>query len=693
MLTLDQQIQSVLEEKFGFKAFRPGQREAIHALLKMGKVLCIQPTGHGKSLLYQLPSCLLGGITVVISPLLALMRDQVDHLNRRFKISAASINSDQSDEENALTRLMVSRGQIQVLFVAPEQLDHVDRFDFLLNLDIRLIVVDEAHCISTWGHDFRPSYRQIINFVKALYEKQSDIKILGLTATADRRVESDIVKQLAFSNQEICVMRETMNRPNIQLSVLKCRGIAYKLAVCEELLGKLNGGGLIYCATRDNCELVAEYLQDKGMSIKAYHAGFDQSEKRVLQQEFVADKYKALAATNALGMGIDKGNLRFIIHFDVPGSITAYYQEVGRCGRDGEQAQGILLYDQSDRRIQEYFIESAQPKVEDFTSVLNCVQSAQTSPNLQTIKRVTGLHPTRVTIVIAELLEQKFLRKFSDNGLQVYQTMVNYKKPDLTRYANQYVVKSRELGNMLDYGDQTNNCRMSTLRMALGDSQVAMCRHCDNCLGTQTAFNVSKEKVAEITRWIDGRASSIAPTATNKISAGISVLDGTMRSPLFINFMKQRSQPYSEAIGIDPDLIELLQKHLLKFIGTRKIGGIVPIPSRTWGTKDQIAALLAAHIGVPVLNQLLSWWEIPPNRQGELLNNDQRHFNVHKKMRANPQCFIPAGSIILLDDYIGSYNTIREAARALRANALFTNEIIPFTVACVKWHLGKPGFA
>lgn len=691
MQNLDNQLQSILENTFGFKAFRPGQREAITALLTRGKVLCIQPTGHGKSLLYQLPSCLLGGTTVVISPLLALMRDQIGHLNTRFKISAASINSDQSEDENSEARQRVSQGKVQVLFVAPEQLDHVDRFDFLLGLDIKLIVVDEAHCISTWGHDFRPSYRQIINFVKALHGKNPAIKILGLTATADKRVESDIVNQLAFSRQEISVMRETMNRPNIQLTAVKCQGIPYKLALCEELLVKLNGCGLTYCATRENCELVAEYLQEKGLPIKAYHAGFEQSDKRILQQEFVADKYKALVATNALGMGIDKGNLRFIIHFDIPGSITAYYQEVGRCGRDGQIAQGILLFDQGDRKIQEYFIESGQPKPEDFTLVLHCVKNAPTPPNLQTIKRLTGLHPTRVTIVVAELLEQKFLEKFSYNGLQVYQVTANSGVPNLTRYTTQYAVKMRELKNMLDYGGLAGGCRMTLLRSALGDSEVEPCRHCDNCLGKSSVLPIPENKIAEAARWLEGRTTPIAPIATTNVSAGISVLNGVIRTPSFVNFMKQRAGGLPDSLGMDDEFLELLKRRLRSFVGHRKIAGIVPIPSRTWSAQDKVAAYLAASIGVPVID-LLSWSEAPPNRQGELFNNDQRHFNVHKRMRANPQIPIPAGCLILLDDYIGSGNTIKECARAIRANKTFPGEILPFTIAAIKWHLGKPGF-
>ncbi len=176
---------TLLREKFGMSDFRPGQLEAMEALLEQSRLLCIQPTGYGKSLLYQIPSCLLGGLTLVVSPLLALMRDQIDQLTHRFHITAASINSDQTEEENALARSRVLAGEVQILFTSPEQLDHIDRFDFLLHLPINLLVIDEAHCISTWGHDFRPSYRCILHFSRALKTARPKLKILGLTATAD----------------------------------------------------------------------------------------------------------------------------------------------------------------------------------------------------------------------------------------------------------------------------------------------------------------------------------------------------------------------------------------------------------------------------------------------------------------------------------------------------------------------------
>lgn len=687
------ELETILEKKFGFKSFRPGQREAIVALLNRGNLLCIQPTGHGKSLLYQLPSCILGGLTIVISPLLALMRDQIDHLQNRFKIPAASINSDQSEEENYQARQAALHGKLQVLFVAPEQLDHVDRFDFLLKLQPKLLVIDEAHCISTWGHDFRPSYRQILTFVKAVNQSNPHIKILGLTATANQRVQQDIAQQLTLAQQRPLVMRETMNRPNIQLSSIECKGVATKLAVCEKLLKTLEGCGLIYCSTRENCVLVADYLKEQHLPVVAYHAGFGQEEKRKLQDEFILDKYKALAATNALGMGIDKSNLRFIIHFDVPGSITAYYQEVGRCGRDGNKAQGILIYDPADKRVQDYFIASALPSEEDFKLVLNAVKSAPSPPNLTTIKQLTGLHPTRVTIIVAELIEQNFLHKFSDEGKQLYQAVPNYSFPDLSRYTTQYRVKINELKSMLSYAEG-QECRMSRLRTALGEEEhVLSCGHCDVCSPKQIKPEISLEKVKQIESWVAKRPVVIEAYVKNKISEGLSVLDGKARTPLFVNFMHQRAAAPANSFGMEPELLNLLSSHLKNLVGSRTIAGIIPIPSKTWQARDKVAGFLANLLSVPIYNNLLFWNEIPSKRQGELFNNDQRRLNVHEKMAAKGDLITPGGILIIFDDYIGSGHTLREAVRALRTNRSVKHEIVPFTVAALKWHLGRPGFA
>jgi ATP-dependent DNA helicase RecQ len=678
---MDDLLHRLLQEKFGMPAFRPGQLEAMQALLEQNRLLCIQPTGYGKSLLYQLPSCVLGGITLVVSPLLALMRDQIDQLTHRFQIAAGSINSDQTEEENAQMRKKILAGEIQILFTSPEQLDHIDRFQFFLDLPIKLLVIDEAHCISTWGHDFRPSYRCILQFSQALKEAIPDLKILGLTATADERVEKDIAGQLSSEKEPIHIWREKMDRPNIHLSVLPVEGIASKLALCQTLLSHLSGNGLIYCATRENTELVAEYLQKQGLPIIAYPAGLESEEKRKIQTGFSQNAYRVIAATTALGMGIDKKDLRFIIHFDIPGSITAYYQEVGRAGRDGLNAEGILLYDKADKKIQDYFIDSALPAEEDFQAVLEIVNSAAEPPHLTSIKRLTGLHPTRVTIVLAELLEQQFLKKTSVKGTQVYQIDRQEQSLDLSRYTTQHQVKSEELDKIISYAEQTTQCRMALLRHALGDFSATPCGRCDVCVQQTPLATVD---AGAALHWLSIRPVPIAAARTHRVSAGFSLFDGKLRTPAFSRFMRERAARED----VDPEILSLLLQQIASL--SLSIGAIVPIPSKTWKAQIPFAKALSEALNVPLLSDLLTWQTAPEKRQGELLNNDQRHHNVHEKMQAHCPAHMPSGALILFDDYTGSGATIKEAARSLRK--ALDHPLVPVTIAAVKWRLGKPGF-
>lgn len=699
----DTQLDKLLQQRFGFEAFRPGQREAIEALLYTGRLLCIQPTGHGKSLLYQLPTLMLDGITLVISPLLALVRDQLDHLQQRFNIPAAAINSDQSDEENAAARRAAVNGDIKLLFVAPEQLDNIERFEFLLALPVSLVVVDEAHCISTWGHDFRPAYRLIVRLVQALAQQRPKLRVLGLTATADARVEADIKSQLGCglagelegeSGRELLVHRESMDRANLHLAVVPVTGMAYKLAYLQLLLPQLRGEGIIYCATRENTETVAGFLRDQGLNVAAYHAGLDADEKRTLQQDFIHGRYQAIAATNALGMGIDKADLRYVIHVDVPGSITAYYQEVGRGGRDGLPARGIVLFDPADRRIQSHFINSAQPAPGDFDAVLSVVRDAEADTergpaNLATIKARTGLHPTRVTVVVAELVEQGFLQKRSSSGRQVYVSVPKNEAPNLTRYENQLSVRNRELEAMMSYGEGETDCLMATLRRALGDADVIACGHCSRCVDATSSVKPDGAAVAVAQSWLGERPVIIPGSRLNGgYSAGQAVLDGGQRSAMFLRFMQQRAT----AAALAEDLLELMRVRLRGLAADTAIGSVVRIPSRTWTQREATAAAVGECLSVPVFTDLLAWNELPPVRQGELLNNDQRKENVRGKMRCNRRVGIPPpGAILLLDDYSGSSATLQETVRALRKQGRIDNPIIPFTIARIRWRLGTRG--
>lgn len=685
---LDQQFQSILQNTFKLNSFRPGQYEALLTLFTQGRLLCIQPTGHGKSLLYQLPSVLLTGITIVLSPLLALMRDQIQQLNQRFHIPAASINSDQSDEENYQAQTNTLNGSIKILFIAPEKLDQPFCFNFLLELPVSMVVIDEAHCVSTWGHDFRPSYRQILHFIYQMEQKSEEIKILAITATANQQIEHDIIQQLSHSGKKVPVLRQSMNRPNLQLETITAHSITEKLLYLKQLLQQLDGHGLIYCSTRENTEMVSNFLQANSIKTTHYHAGMDAEAKKKLQHDFMTNQYQAIVATNALGMGIDKADLRYIIHFDMPGSITAYYQEVGRAGRDGQLARGLLLFDEKDKKIQQYFIASAQPKMTDFYGVMDTIKFSERPLSLIDIKCKTGLHPTRVAIVVAELFEQGYLEKKVVDSRQVYIKSNKSGHIDLSRYERQLEVRERELNEILNYGSgKTKQCLMAVLRKSLGDLEVESCGQCTHCTSSQLNFSQDYQEMLAIDQWLLNQITKIDLGKFNSCERGVAILDSKLRSPLFMEFMQNRQV---EGEVINPQLCSLLKNHLLSLHQQFSFIAIIVLPSETWCQRAAFAKWLEHELSIPVYLDVLTW-KNKVLRQGECLNNDQRRANVTQQMVANFKYRQLTGPILLLDDYLGSGATLKEAARVLRKNVGIKTKIVPFTIAAVKWRLGQRG--
>lgn len=683
-------LEHVVRERFGFPGFRPGQLEAIERLLEDRGLLCIQPTGYGKSLLYQVPACLFDGITLVISPLLALMRDQISQLEGRFSIPAGCINSDQTDEENDLARSRARSGELKILFVAPEQLDNIDRAEFLANLPISLVVVDEAHCISTWGHDFRPSYREIAGMVRKLRARHANVHVLGLTATADDRCARDIVAQLAPENAEaLHIMRRSMDRPNLALSTCVRPSMAQKLATLSELLPTLEGPGLIYCATRDNTQIVADYLADMGHNVAAYHAGIDPDRKRALQEAFLRGDYSAISATNALGMGIDKSDLRYVLHFDVPGSITSYYQEVGRAGRDGEPARGLLLFDPADRRIQDHFIKSARPTPADFQRVLEIVDAARQDPvRLVQLKSRTGMHPTRVTVVVAELVEQGYLEKVKHKSSQVYVRAKAGMNPELSRYERQESVRNRELERMMDYAQAEPDCLMQHLRRALGDDEARVCGRCSVCMGEVDIPVPGDNVVAEAEKWILERPVVINGARRPVYEPGYALYDGTLRTQEYIAFMRGRR---AADVRLTEDARTRLSRACGKIAADYRVDAVVAIPSNTWGQQQEALEVVANALEAEACGNLLYWARPTDARQGELMNNDQRRSNVNGMMGCYAGDLPDAETLVLIDDYTGSGATLKEAVRALRKEGGFQGKIIPLTIARVRWKLGQAG--
>ncbi len=341
-MTAHQAALEALTRYFGYDSFRPGQQGIVEALLAGHDVLGVMPTGAGKSVCYQIPAALSPGVTLVISPLISLMRDQVDALND-LGMPAAFINTTQTPDEQAMVFAQAAAGQIKLLYVAPERLETGRFRDFAARTPISLIAVDEAHCVSQWGQDFRSSYLGIGDFIAGLPQRPP---VGAFTATATERVRRDIVGLLGLRNPAVTVTG--FDRPNLYFDVVKLE-TKYKAAwVARYVADHPDESGIVYCATRKTTEALADTLNQMGHPAVAYHGGMSPDAREVAQRDFITDKVPVVVATNAFGMGIDKSNVRYVIHHNLPESIEAYYQEAGRAGRDGEPSRCTLLWNESD---------------------------------------------------------------------------------------------------------------------------------------------------------------------------------------------------------------------------------------------------------------------------------------------------------------------------------------------------------
>ncbi len=348
-------MQNLLKKYFGYDKFRAGQQEIIQEIISGRDCLVLMPTGGGKSLCFQLPALMLDGLTIVISPLISLMKDQVDQL-RANGIAAGLINSSMTQSEIASTKRQAETKQLKILYLAPERLSLPDFISFLRRLKISLIAIDEAHCISEWGHDFRPDYRNLKN-LRCLFPQTP---IIALTATATEKVKIDIAAQLALREPKILVA--SFDRPNLTYRVMPKKNYSEHLSF---LLKKYkNESVIIYCFSRKDTDLLASKLQTAGFKAAAYHAGLSSADRVKTQEQFINDEINIITATIAFGMGIDKPDIRLVVHMDLPKSIEGYYQETGRAGRDSLPAECVLFFSPADRRKHAYFIEAIADEAE-----------------------------------------------------------------------------------------------------------------------------------------------------------------------------------------------------------------------------------------------------------------------------------------------------------------------------------------
>jgi ATP-dependent DNA helicase RecQ len=474
-------MRQTLRRTFGLQKLRPGQADVIRSVLEGNNTLAIMPTGAGKSLCYQLPSLHLDGTTVVVSPLISLMKDQVDKLEDAG-IEASQLNSALTTQEHEENLQQIKTDENDFIFVTPERFTNQEFLGDLRKRTINFVVIDEAHCISEWGHDFRPAYLALGAAVKTL----GSPPVLALTATATPEVTADVEKQLDLG--KLHVVKTGIYRPNLRLEVKRVTNEREKHEELIQILNEHQGIGIIYAATVKTVEELTHWLQSFDFKIEKYHGRMKASERKRNQEAFMAGELKAIVATNAFGMGIDKPDIRFVVHYQMPGSLEAYYQEAGRAGRDGEPATCSLFYQLEDRRTQQFFLGGKHPRFNDVLAVYQSLESlnaAETPVALATVQEhVNAVSDGRIRVVLSLLKELKLVKELRGSQFRLMRVDVTQAHLEtLSRMSEEKVNKDKEkLERMMQYG-QSAMCRWRLLHDYFAEEmEDERCGKCDNCI-------------------------------------------------------------------------------------------------------------------------------------------------------------------------------------------------------------------
>jgi ATP-dependent DNA helicase RecQ len=637
--------------------FRDGQLRAIVDLVvDRSRVLCVQRTGWGKSAVYFVATSLLrsdpdrpAGPTLIVSPLLALMRNQIAAA-QRLGLRAHTINSTNRDEWDSV-REQLAAGAIDLLLISPERLNNPQFRELMLPLfakSVGLLVIDEAHCISDWGHDFRPDYRRVKDMLDAL---PPNVAVLGTTATANDRVVADVVAQLASTDgTALRSYRGSLARGSLRLEVLELPRPAQRLAWLVEHLPQLPGSGIVYTLTKRDADQVASFLTANGIPAEAYSGEQDSDARIMTEERLLRNELKAVVATSALGMGYDKADLGFVVHYQAPGSVVSYYQQVGRAGRGVPEAEVVLMRGSEDRRIQDFFITRAFPSHERVATVLAELEHAgEAGRTTRELMTVVNLGMARLEAMLKILDVEGAV---SRNGSRWHFVTGSDWSYDAERYAQVTALRRSEQRAMEAFGAD-GRCLMRTLQKELDDPSAEDCGRCSVCAGPRYAGEPSVTLVEQAQRHLRSQpipldVKKMAPDAAGamrKIPEQVRIEQGWSLARIGDGGWWPAVERGLDSGSFDPEVVDGLAR-LLRTSGTH-VDWITRVPSVHLGrTLDTLTQALAAELGVPYVELVARRDPRPPQR--EMTNAVQQAANVRGafKVIATP----PAGTGVLLDD-------------------------------------------
>ena len=469
-------IASAAKRLLGFKSLRPGQNDAIQSLLEGRDTVLVQPTGSGKSAVYQIAGALIEGCTVVVSPLIALQKDQADSIEASRLEATAVVNSTLSASEQREVLERIEQGKVEYIFLAPEQLRKPETLERLRAANVSLFAIDEAHCISQWGHDFRPDYLGLGQVIEALDHPP----VLAMTATASREVRNEIVERLGLQQPRILV--HGFDRPNISLRVDL---FSSKDDKCESLLRRVEFAekpGIVYVSTHKNAETIAADLQQMGVDALFYHGGLKAKQREEIQNKFMSGEVPVIVATNAFGMGVDKPDIRFVYHADVSDSLDAYYQEIGRAGRDGEPAEAVLFYRPQDISAQQFKTGPASVDSEGLEAVYNTLVAMKGPMTRDEIVLETGINARKLVGLMHRLEETEAIRHLETGDFEATSArpLSVVIEAAAGRQKLQKELRKQRLAKMQSYAEW-RSCRREYLLRYFGDDYAGPCGNCDRC--------------------------------------------------------------------------------------------------------------------------------------------------------------------------------------------------------------------